>query len=83
MMEKVCESCGMPMREKADFGGGDISNRYCRFCTDEQGRLQDFETRFEGTVAFMMTRMNVDRTAAEKIARENMSKMPAWLSYFK
>ncbi len=83
MTEKVCESCGMPMRAKEDFGGGDTGNRYCRFCTDETGRLQDFETRYEGTVHFMMSRMNLDRSAAEKLARENMAKMPAWESYFK
>lgn len=27
--QKYCASCGMPMKEAADFGGGRESNFYC------------------------------------------------------
>lgn len=82
MSEKICESCGMPMREKSDFGGGDTANKYCRFCTDEKGKLKDFPDKYEETVRFVMSRTNVDRAVAEKIAAETMAKMPAWKSFF-
>lgn len=34
-MGPICQSCGMPMRETADFGtnqGGGRSDEYCRYC---------------------------------------------------
>lgn len=82
-MEKKCESCGMPMTKSEDFGNKDINNKYCRFCTDEAGNLKDFETKYEETVQFVISRMNVKRAAAEAIAKDTMSKQPAWTSYFK
>lgn len=79
---KKCESCGMPMKEKADFGGENLNNKYCRYCTDEKGQLKDFETKLKEMTNFIISRMNVDKTVAEKIAKENMAKMPAWKDYF-
>lgn len=83
MQEKICQSCGMPMKEKTDFGGGDIDNKYCKYCTDEKGELKDFTTKLEETINFVATRMNVDKSVAKKIAQENMAKMPAWKEFFK
>lgn len=82
MMEKICESCGMPMREISDFGGKNIENKYCRFCTDEMGELKAFDIKLNEMTDFIVSRMNIDRAAAEKIARDNMAKMPAWKDYF-
>lgn len=82
MTGKVCESCGMPMERISDFGGGNTENKYCTYCTDEKGELKDFHTKFNEMIGFVVSRMNIDRSAAEKIVEENMAKMPAWKSYF-
>lgn len=82
MDEKICESCGMPMRQIEDFGGKDEANKYCKYCTDGEGNLKDFETKFQETIKFIISRMNIDEVVAEKIAKENMAKMPAWKSCF-
>lgn len=82
MQEKVCESCGMPMVEASDFGGGNTENKYCKYCTNETGELKDFETKLKDTIHFMISRMNVDPSVAEKLARETLAKMPAWAAYF-
>lgn len=42
--KRRCESCGMPI----DAG------LYCAHCVDENGRLQDFETRFARMVAWTL-----------------------------
>jgi hypothetical protein len=82
MIEKVCESCGMPMKEVSDFGGGNQENKYCRYCINEKGELKDFQTKLAEMIYFTVTRMNIDHSVAEKIAKENMSKMPAWKDCF-
>lgn len=82
MKEKICESCGMPMREIADFGGKKVENKYCRFCTNEEGELKDFHIKLDEAINFIVSRMSIDRGVAEKIAREDMAKMPAWKNYF-
>lgn len=82
MEERICESCGMPMKKTTDFSGGDVKNKYCKYCTNEKGELKDFQTKFNEIIDFIVSRMNVDKTVAEKIAKENMAKMPAWKNYF-
>lgn len=80
--DKICESCGMPMRSKEDFGGGDENNKYCVHCTYENGELKSFEDAFSGMKNFMMRTMGVSEAEAEKGAKEGMAKMPAWKKYF-
>lgn len=78
MTERICESCGMPMRATADFGGGNTANRYCVYCTDAAGALKPYEVKLAELTRFVATRMNVGEAAAATIARENLAKMPAW-----
>lgn len=80
--EKICESCGMPMKVATDFGGSNPDNKYCKYCTDENGKLKDFQTKLNDMVNFITSRMGVDKNIAEKIAKENMAKMPAWKHLF-
>jgi hypothetical protein len=69
MSEKRCESCGMPIEAGA----------YCMHCVDEDGQLQDFETRFARMVAWTMRQdIALDRTEAEKRTIAYMATMPAW-----
>jgi uncharacterized Zn finger protein (UPF0148 family) len=82
MQEKTCESCGMPMKISSDFGGAKTENLYCRYCTDETGKLKDFKTKYKETVNLVSSQIDVDEKVAEKIAKESMQKMPAWKSCF-
>ncbi len=76
--DKMCESCGMPMRSAEDFGGGRTDNLYCVHCTDEAGELKPYEVVLAGMQAFARQTMGVSEEEALKFAREGMAKMPAW-----
>ncbi len=41
-----CESCGMPIE----------TGHYCQYCTDADGNLQDFDTRFAAMVGWQRRR---------------------------
>lgn len=75
---KNCESCGMPMRSPEDFGRSDVNNKYCRYCTNEKGELKNYEEALTGMTNFIVQTQGLDRTQAEKAAKEHMTKMPAW-----
>lgn len=75
---KNCLSCGMPITKPEDFGGGDPTSIYCVHCADPDGSLKSYDEVFQGMVSFMMMSQNMDREAAERAAKEHMSKMPAW-----
>ena len=57
-MDNICDSCGMPMTTREDFGGGDEKNLYCVHCTDSEGNLKTFEEVLEGLTYFVMDMMN-------------------------
>jgi len=64
-----CDSCGMPIDQ------GD----YCDLCTDENGRLQSFDERFDR----MVSRLETQAPTAPRIQIETetlayMATMPAW-----
>lgn len=66
-MSHKCESCGMPI----DNGV------YCQHCVDDDGRLQDFATRFDRMVSWQ-ERRGSPRAQAEKETIAYMATMPAW-----
>ncbi len=64
-----CESCSMPIE----------TGRYCEHCTDENGDLQDFETRFAAMVSWQRTSdpdLPIEQVEAQ--TRAFMATMPAW-----
>ncbi|WP_374470819.1 hypothetical protein [Phenylobacterium sp.] len=67
-MTPKCESCGMPIE----------TGRYCGYCVDEHGALQDFETRFERMVRWLMRERGGTRAAAEQATLARMATLPAW-----
>ena len=73
-----CKSCGMPMEDASQHGGGDINNSYCVYCTDETGKLKSREKVREGMIGFFMKSEKRTREEAEKFIDEHMRKMPAW-----
>lgn len=80
MEKKNCESCGMPMVKDLDFGGNNRENPYCVHCCDENGQLKSYEAVMEGMTEFAMKMMGSSYETAKETARENMSKMPAWMN---
>lgn len=75
---KKCESCGMPMESKSDFGGGKENNRYCRQCTYPDGNLKPRHEVREGLVRYYMKMKKMERAEAERYVEEYMRGMPAW-----
>ncbi len=76
--QKSCESCGMPLRNKEDFGGGRLDNKYCIHCTNSEGNLKPYEVVLENMKNFAIRNMGISETEALKMAEEGMSKLPAW-----
>ncbi len=76
--QKSCESCGMPLRSKEDFGGGRLDNKYCVHCTDSEGNLKAYQEVRENMKNFAIRNMGISETEALKMAEEGMSKLPAW-----
>ena len=75
---KVCESCGMPMRTKDEFGGGRPDNSYCVHCCDEKGNLKSYDNMVKGMAQFMMKTQGISNEQAIKATKEHLAKMPAW-----
>lgn len=70
-----CQSCGMPL---ADAKPGEM---YCKYCTDDQGRLKPYEAVLEGTIqGYFMGMKKMPRTEAEQAAKELLLTMPAWVT---
>lgn len=71
-MKHPCESCGMPI----DNGC------YCSYCVDEQGRLQDFDVRFERMVQWARReKPALSQAEAEAETLAYMARMPAWAKH--
>jgi hypothetical protein len=52
---------------------------YCRYCVNEDGQLDGFESRLEKMTAFFMGQdESLDRAEAERRTRAYMATMPAW-----
>lgn len=70
-----CESCGLPMDHPEDYGGQIPGNKYCKYCTDSEGKLKTREEVRNGMINLMKSKGEKD---AEKLVDKYMKKMPAW-----
>lgn len=77
-MEKICIACGMPLREKDDYPGGDTSKEYCRYCARPDGTMRSYDEALEGMSAFMVKTQGLDPAAARETVRSILAKLPAW-----
>ncbi|HSB47712.1 MAG TPA: zinc ribbon domain-containing protein [Candidatus Bilamarchaeum sp.] len=75
---KKCDSCGMPMTKTSDFGGMKKDNRYCKYCTYDNGQLKPRHEIHENMVQFYMKAKKLERKAAEQYVDEIMARSPAW-----
>lgn len=78
MTEKICISCGMPMRETSDFPLGDTTKDYCCYCARENGEMKSFEEMKASMTEFIINTQGFARAAAEELALKSMLKQPAW-----
>jgi len=75
---KSCQSCGMPMREKAQHAGGDPESPYCCYCATPHGVLKSREEVRRRLIKFHMESLGMTREEAEKKTDEHMASAPAW-----
>ncbi len=75
---KTCISCGMPLREAADYPLGDTSKEYCVHCANADGTLQTYEERLEGMTQFIIRTKGFAESAARAEAAAAMQNLPAW-----
>lgn len=74
----ACGSCGMPMEHPEDHALGDVNAAYCRYCTDEQGRLRPYEEILGMNAEFYVKSQGVTPEAARRLAAAMLADMPAW-----
>lgn len=75
-----CGSCGFPMREPADFAGGDPAALYCSTCATADGRLRPYAEVVEANADYFVRQQGVDPAAARAMAEALLAAMPAWKS---
>ncbi len=72
-MTKFCSSCGMPLGEETK------SDKYCQYCTDENGNLFPKEYVQQG-IAKWLSGINPSDSSSDYVKRAEyyMKAMPAW-----
>lgn len=80
-MNKIytCQSCGKVLKNKEDFAGEVFGNQFCKDCTDDLGFRKTYSNIIGDTKKFLMEQMSVSDDEAEKMAEENVSKIPFWV----
>lgn len=76
-----CNSCGMPLEKPSDHALSNITIQYCTYCTNEKGQLKPYQEVLAGMTGYLVQSQGIDQTAAESIAKEMLSKMPAWKNH--
>lgn len=75
---KSCIACGMPMEKPEDYAMGDESKAYCRYCSREDGSMQNYEEKLESMTQFIVRTQGLARATAQDSAEEMLSRLPAW-----
>lgn len=74
-----CGSCGMPMTQVSERGGGNPEAEYCVHCSNDEGNLV---LGFEDIVTYytndFIKRRGLNPEIARRLAGETVSKLPAW-----
>jgi len=78
MEQKICESCGMPMKSIEDFGGKSPENKYCKHCTDNQGNLKSYKEKVADFKNLLIKTNDLEDKQAEKMAKQKIKQFPAW-----
>ncbi|SHJ37317.1 Putative zinc ribbon domain-containing protein [Clostridium cavendishii DSM 21758] len=75
---KTCIACGMPMKTKEEFAMGDETKDYCIHCAKPDGTMQSYEEKLESMAGFIIKTQGLDKDVAKNVAKEMLSKLPAW-----
>jgi len=76
MNPKFCYACGGPL-DNPDFKGP--SENYCKYCTDEKGKLKSREEIKQGVAQwFLSWQPDLDKKTALIRAEHYIKAMPAW-----
>jgi putative zinc ribbon protein len=78
MEQKICESCGMPMKNIEDFGGRELENKYCKYCTDNRGNLKSYSEKLTNFKELLIKSNDLDAEQTERISKEKLKQFPAW-----
>ena len=79
-LEKICQSCGMPMKENKDYGtnkDGGLNEEYCTYCFQNGEFTEDctMEEMIEHNLKFLEEfNKDASTTFDEKTAAEEMMK---------
>lgn len=76
-----CYSCGMPFQTPEDRSLGLGGSEYCKYCTDEKGRLKSYEEILQLLADYLVHSQALNPSAAINMAKEMMSEMPAWRNH--
>ena len=73
---RFCHSCAAPL-DNPEFRGA--AEDYCKYCTDEEGRLKSRDQIKEGVIQWLKAwQPRLDDETARKRAEHYMKSMPAW-----
>jgi len=75
----ICKSCGKVMKNSEDFAGGDMKSQYCKECADEFGHRKRFSHIIEESKELIIKNLSLSQAEAEKMAEENISRVPFWV----
>ena len=81
MEEKVCQSCGMPMKEET-YGSeadGSKSKDYCSYCYDKGSFTSDcsLDEMVEICIPFM-EEADLPKEGAEKLLKQSLQTLKRW-----
>jgi len=75
-MDKFCHSCAAPL-DGPMFKGP--SDKYCKYCSDEAGKLKPREEIHKGITMWLKEwQPDIDEATAAVRADHYMKAMPAW-----
>ncbi len=66
------------MKDAADFADGKIGSELCAGCTDEFGFQKRYSQILRETKELLIKQLAISPSEAEKIATENVAKIPFW-----
>jgi len=68
----------MPMESASIYGGGNVNNKYCKYCTTSDGKLKSRAEVRAGMIKYMMKAEKRNEAEAQRLVDEHMKRMPAW-----
>jgi Putative zinc ribbon domain len=75
---RSCGSCGFPMRAPNDYAGGNPEAEFCSTCATDKGELKPYAQVLSANAEYFAVEQGIAPEAAQKMARDLLSKMPAW-----